>query len=48
MATGYIMSYINAEQGFAGFNVSVNYYYGEDNHMDINRTPGKVEVDRYQ
>lgn len=48
LTAGYIISYINDKQGFSGFNVSVEYYYGEDNNMSVSWTPGIVDVERYE
>ena len=48
LATGQIISYVNAEKGFKGFDIEVEYTYGPDNHLSVSWTPGYCSVRSYK
>lgn len=48
LGAGTIVSYINSECGYSGFNIEIDYRYGEDNHMSVSWTPGPIRIASYK
>lgn len=42
-----VLQIISDNTGITGVDVSIEYYYGEDNHGGIGWTPGPVTVEGY-
>lgn len=47
ITAGAIVGIVNTMNGYDGFNITVEYRYGEDNHMSVSWTPGPVSVESY-